>query len=226
MKLPTLKEWLFGPKDVKLKTGTLPISPVGVPAISKVAKYIPKLLKPVAKVAKFVVTKPKTALGLAVGVPTAVGVLKVSPKARSLISPFKAEKRGEELGKIIEDPSKLFPKEKEKPIEKIKEIAKTAGIVAVPAAAAAAGVAVAAKKIKEAKEKVISSPEQIATLPSETLPATEEPLGAMQPEPQKVPIEAAPVSMPSIKNVFKPSIDIRVSQRKTRKFINQQVVIR
>lgn len=79
------------------------------------------------KVAKFVAPKTlKGAIGMAIGVPTAYGVLKSSAKARTFakkaLDPREAVKRGEYVGGMIEDPKKLKRKAEEKGWKKtIKE---------------------------------------------------------------------------------------------------------
>lgn len=96
----------------------------------------------------------RASLGL--GIPTLTGILVESKKARTFLSPLKAAERGEEIGKIIENPSSLFPKEGESITSKAKDFFGKAGKIA-GAAALVAGAAVAAKKALT-KAKTITMP--------------------------------------------------------------------
>lgn len=110
-----------------------------------------------AKAAKFLVPKSaKGALAALVGVPTAVGVLSSSKKARDIVKhaldPRESIKRGKKIGQIIEDPKNaediLGIKKGQTVKEKIIAGAKAAGKVgAVVGGALAIGAAV--KKGKE-----------------------------------------------------------------------------
>ena len=178
-----------------------------------------------AKFLKALGTAGLTALG--------VGVLETSPKARAFaVEKIKDPTRaGREIGKLIEDPTRLLPKEKTLG-EKVKEVAMKAGLPAAGVAAVVGAVAVAAKKIKERAERVVEAPE----IPTELAPAallppaptpTIIPFAAVEPTPKVEEIPVAPLlpaRAPTIKNIFKPSIDI--SFRKSRKFINQQNIFR
>ena len=137
---------------------------------------------------------------------------------------------GSGIAGIIEDPGQLIPKEKTGAglKEKVIEIGKAAGLIGGTAAAVVGGVAVA-KKVLEKIPKIPKLPKRIApqVLPAALLPAlpsltpTTQPLGAVQ----QVPAVAAPVQQPiNITNTFNPTIDIRF--KKSRKFINQQLLIR
>ncbi len=161
----------------------------------------------------------------------ASGILAGSAKARAAAKERVKDptKIGLGIAQIIEDPSRLLAKEK--PLkEKVKEVAKTAGLVAGAAAAGLGVVAVAKKKIKEIK--VPKLPEiKAAKLPAAILPSPPpsqilEPFGAAQPTPTPEPLPAAAPAMPAISNkiTFKPEINIRFS--KSRKFINQQLLMR
>ena len=101
---------------------------------------------------------PKTAKGLLVAgitVPTAIGVLSSSKKAREIVSksinPVEAVKRGQKIGDIIQDPGKAKDilgitekmSAKEKIVSGLKTAGKVGGVIAL------GGVAVAgAKKVK------------------------------------------------------------------------------
>lgn len=154
---------------------------------------------------------PKT-LKQALIIPPLAGAISIVP---SLIDPRKTFAKGQELGKIIEDPSKLLPKDKPA-TEKIKEVAKAAGLLGGAAAVVAAAVPVVTK-LRAGKPPA-------ATLPTPlTLTPRTQPLGAAQPTPKEAPI-TKPQKPPSIKITNNPVINIRFS--KSRKFINQQLLIK
>lgn len=176
-----------------------------------------------------------TALKVGLGAGIGAGILQTSVKARKFaVEKIKdPTKIGRGIGEIIEDPSKLLPKEKQPLSEKIKEIAKSAGLVAGGAAALAGGILVTKKAITKAKEIF---PKKEAVLVSTQLPtemvsqisAVAEPIGAVQPTPpleEPKMVGAAPL-LPkiNIKNTFNPEISFKFS--KSRKFINQQILIR
>jgi len=154
---------------------------------------------------------------------TTIGVLQTSPKARKgakfLLDPTRRLKGGQVIGEVIEEPKSL--------LERIGVIGKEViAPVAVVGALTAGGLAVA-KKIK-GRTKVPSiptiSPVGIA-LPSAPLP-TVEPFAPVK-QPEEAPSELIPekvTPMPSIKNIFKPKVNIKIS--KTKRFINQQVVVK
>ncbi len=199
--------------------------------VGAAARFAPAVVSFVPKLVKFVV--PKTPFGIVravVGVPIVTGVALAAPSlVKGIFDPRKGVERGKAIGEILADPSKLLPKEK--PLrEKVKEVAKTAGLVAGAAAAGLGVVAVAKKKIKEVK--IPKLPEiKAAELPAAILPSPPpskilEPFGAAQPTPPAEPLPAAAPAMPAISNkiTFKPEINIRFS--KSRKFINQQLLMR
>lgn len=163
---------------------------------------------------KFIVKKPKTAL---LGIPTAAGILAVSPKARKLIDPRETFKRGKGLGGIIEDPSKLrLPKDKTLK-EKVIEVGKTAGLIGGAAAAVVGGAAV----VKKIKEKIPSVRQPTGTLPAPpSITAITQPLGAVEKPKGAI---SKPIT-PTIKINNNPTIDIRFS--KSRRFINQQILVK
>lgn len=156
-----------------LKVITSPVT-TGVLATGLAALINPALAAATAtKVARFVA--PKTVKGVvatAVGVPTAVGAFVGSKRARELakttLDPRESFRRGGEIGKIIEDPSRLLPKEKEGIKEKIKETFKKGGPIAGTAAAAAATGLVAKKAIEKVKEIRAKTP----SVPVETIAQT------------------------------------------------------
>ena len=166
---------------------------------------------------------------------TAAGLLKESPKARAFVKQkiLSPEKTGKELGKFIEDPSRLKPKEDQTLGSKVLEAGKKAGLIGAAGAAAVGGAALVKKGLEKVKEKALL-PKSIPSIPSQALPhailpavpsitPSQQPLGAMQKE---KPLEAvsAPAAMPNIKITNKPEINI--SFKKSRKFINQQVLVK
>ncbi len=172
------------------------------------------LLFPAAalRVAKFVA--PKTLKGAAfqiLGVPTAIGLLKV-PEIRSavarFISPPKRVREAEEFGK------KLVGTKPSDGGDLIKSGAKAAGVVGAVVAAVAV-----AKKVT-GKPKVITTPEQLVPKSVLPIPPEVKPLGVVKQPVEKV----SPV--PSIVNQIKvsPVVNVRINQ--SRKFINQQLLIR
>lgn len=104
---------------------------------------------------------PKTlkgAVGMAIGVPTAYGVLKSSAKARTFakkaIDPREAIKRGEYIGGLVEDPKKLKSKAEEKGWwEATKEAGKKGGKYGLIGAGILGAGAVAKKIIDKRKQK-------------------------------------------------------------------------
>lgn len=160
----------------------------------------------------------------------AAGILTESAKARTfakekLLDPTKV---GRGIGGIIEDPSKLLPKEKTVR-ERVKEVTKTAGLAAGVVAAGVGAVVVGKKaieKIREAKIPSVSLPSAVlpaGLLPAEaTLTSKTQPLGAVQPIEEEAIKQVS--AIPSIKITNNPEINIRFS--KSRSFINQQLLIR
>ena len=116
------------------------------------------------------IIKPKSikgAIGLGIGVPTAVGVLSQSKTARGLLDPRKSVKRGRSLGKIIDDPSRasdvLGIKKGQTAGEKFRAGLKTAGLVGGGLALGVGAIA-GAKKLIQARRQ---APGPVsATIPS------------------------------------------------------------
>lgn len=169
---------------------------------------------------------PKTPTGIAKAAFVG-GALTAVPSLAKTFNPFKA---GQKAAPFIADPSKLLPAPKQPLGEKIKEVAKVAGLGAGAVAAVAGAAAVVKKVVSKAKLPEIAKlpaalPAAIIqpTLAEPTAPAALQPLGAVQPTPKPKEPKA---EMPSISNIinFKPQIDIRFS--KSHKFINQQLLIR
>ena len=133
------------------------LAPAATGAILRGAPAV--LGKGALKVGKALVPKTvKGALIGAVAVPTGIGLLKASPKARETLvktfDPRESVKRGEYLAGIIEDPDTLRTQLKEEGLwETIKSSAKGGGkYAAIAAAVLGAGVAIKTK----APQKVVS----------------------------------------------------------------------
>lgn len=160
---------------------------------------------------------------------TGIGILTESARARRFAKRrvLDPTRTGRELGKLIEDPSQLFPTQERTTGEKVKEFAQKAGLIG-GAAALGAGAISAVRRFREGrKETSIPS----AVLPTAILPALPsltprtQPLGAAEkPIEAADEIMAAPIAMPSIKITNKPQINI--SFRKSRSFINQQLLLK
>ena len=134
---------------------------------------------------------------------------------------------------IIEEPSKLIPTDKTPAgvKEKILEIGKAAGLIGGTAAALVGGVALGKKALEKfpkpffPKAKETPGEPPVALLPAPpSITTTTQPLGAVQQVKEPIP-EAPPMQQPiNITNTFNPSI--KISFKKSRKFINQQLLIR
>lgn len=117
----------------------------GLPVLAKGAKKLLSSAKP---------KSVKGAVGLAVGVPTAVGVLSSSPTTRSAVknvfNPVENLRRGKNIAQVIEDPKKaqdvLGIGEQKTTKEKITGALKAGGV-----AGAVVGAGILAKKALEAK---------------------------------------------------------------------------
>jgi len=164
-----------------------------------------------------------TATGLA------LGLAKTSPKTRKFVKEkiFNPLGAGEFIGTQIE---KGIPKDKKPFKERVKEGAATAGLIGA-AAAAGVGAAVITKEVVERVRKArvpkVTIPE--AVLPTLTPVAIDPPISTTVLEPlapvEKPPEEPIPepitATPTTIKNIFKPSVDISI--KKTKRLINQQV---
>lgn len=160
-----------------------------------------------------------------------------SPRLRRIIkTKFNPLVTGKELGKIIEDPTRLFPKERTPKgvFDKFKDVLGTAGLIGGVAAATVGGVILAKKGISKVTSlipsgvvrSVAASPLAISPLATIALPSAatiEQPIGAVQ---KPIEDKKIPVAIPSIKIINKPQniVDVRINQSK--RFINQQVLIR
>jgi len=168
------------------------------------------------RTAAFAAKRPLTTL-------TGIGILQASPTAARFVVARLRDPTGvgKAIGGLIEDPSKLQPGIGQTPFEKVKEVAKVAGVVGGVAALTAAVIAAAKKRRAE-----VPGLPGLPGAPGLMAPVISQPFGAAKkPEPEK-PKELPAPAMPSINNriTFKPEINIRIS--KSRKFINQQLLIR
>jgi len=115
--------------------------------------------KTISGVGRLIMPKTlKGAVGMAIGVPTAYGVLKSSAKARTFakkaIDPREAIKRGEYVGGMIEEPKKFKKKaEKEGWWEGVKEAGKKGGKYGLIGAGVLGAGAVAKKYLEKRKER-------------------------------------------------------------------------
>ena len=156
---------------------------------------------------------PKTIGGKLLGLAGISAVL-TSPKIAKLVEPTglveKALRGGEIAGEFAETGK----------APSIPTALKVGGLVGGAAALAAGGLIVA----KKIKEKIKGAPD-LAIFPEGTA-IQPEPISAIPKEIPKemVAAEAARPQLPSIKNVFKPEVNI--SFRKSRRFINQQINIK
>ena len=177
---------------------------------------IPFLFRTVIpKVAAFAIKSPVKTTAIGLGVPAAIGFFTGAPEVAKQLGPVTRFKAGKEFGQKLTG---------EKPADGgdlIKSGVKAAGVVGGVVAAVAV-----AKKIKEKlparKEKVITSPEQI--VPPSVLPMAPEqqPLGPVK----QVTEDKIMQPTPSIINRINvtPIINVRINQ--SRKFINQQLLVR
>lgn len=171
---------------------------------------------------------PKTLRGAA-GTIFAAGILTGAPGLIKFITPKGIFEKGKVVGPIIEDPSLLLPGAEETLGEKIKDVAITAGLGAAAVAALVGAASVIAKAAKKLKPGVPGLPglpgfPGAPGLPAAPTPVISQPFGPVKkPEPERLK-EILPARVPDIKIINKPEINI--SFRKSRKFINQQLLIR
>ncbi len=177
-----------------------------------------------------------TALGAFVGQPvkaflgtsalvTGIGVLSTSPRARKaakfIVSPVRRLAGGKVIGAAIEEPTTFLQK-----------LLGLGAVAAVPIATAGIGAAAVLGTQRLLRDRKIPTlPSGLpAALPAAAIttglpvsPRAIEPLGAVQPE---KPIEEVkpPKAVPAVKITNKPEININF--RKSRRFINQQILVR
>lgn len=226
---------LLGSKKQKKKPkifSILPSIPKSVISLGKVTK---PLLSP--RATPFLAGGAAIALGggallagkVFLGTALGAGILEKSPRARKFIGSKLRDptKAGRGIGEIIEDPSRLIPKDKGLK-EKIIEAVKEKGLPVAAGVALAGGAVLAVKKGRELipKAKALLPTRKaapVAVLPS--LPPSIQPIGVAKAETKAEPVMAQPTQKPvSIKNTFKP--EVIISFRKSRKFINQKNVFR
>lgn len=193
------------------------LAPKIIPVISKIAQTAGRFLL------------PKTFKGALIGaatIPATVG-LATTPFGKKALKTVFDPRKGFERGKATpEFVTEVVTKIKE-PTTKVSEFditeaLKKAGLIGA-GAALVGGTIVAGKRVRER----FARQEMIAQLPLAPTPVTGRALAPVrQPVEEKpVVVEALPKVKPiTIRNVFKPSIDI--SFRKSRRFINQQVLIK
>lgn len=167
----------------------------------------------------------KAPLAAALAAPLLIGLAATAPGREFIaagIDPVRRFKLGKELGEFIGKP----PAEKEAgAVDILKKVGLGAGLVGagVAAAAVAPTIIERVKEVfrKEAPVSLAAAP--LATLPSQVVPSFEIIPGEVKPEPVKE--EIVPVAkVPDIKINVKPEINVRVSQ--SRRFINQQILIK
>lgn len=220
-----------------LPTIILRKAPAAPGSFQRLLELQPKITPVLAGTLATLLAGPITGVKVFLGTGLVSGILAASPLARKvarekILDPTKI---GIGIGGIIEDPSKLVPDipKGETLGEKIKETFIGAGLIGAGAAALVGAAALITKKIKELKPGVPGLPGLPGlpgvpgvSLPAAMAPVISQPFGpAKKPEPEK-PKELPVSAMPSINNTitFKPEINI--SFRKSRKFINQQLLIR
>ena len=217
--------------------GALLFFPTAVAAAAAAAvKAAPRVI---SKVPKTLFGTPKRTFTTLITAPTIATVLAKSPRARGIVKtifdPRETVKRGTGIAEFIEDPAKATRSLTGATTgEKIRAGLKKAGVIGGVAAVVGAGAVGVAKVVKRLKKpKVPKIPSgvipsglpPIAFLPAPpSITSITAPIGAVEkPIEQEILAPTAPVSMPSIKITNKPSINI--SFRKSRRFINQQVLI-
>ena len=168
------------------------------------------------------------------GTGLASGILTTSERARKLAKEKILDPTaiGIGIGQLIEDPGKLIPKDTTPAGVgvKVKEILLSAGLIGGVAAAVVGGVTLGKAalekipKISLPKKKETAQEPPLALLPApSSLTPTTQPLGAVQQPVKEKPIVQAQPPI-NITNTFNPSI--KISFKKSRKFINQQLLIR
>jgi len=208
------------PLGVKLTAASLLIP--GAPAI--VGKVAARALPIIGRIAKAFI--PKTPLGIGAAV-VGTGILTVSPTARKAVV---------ELPKTLFTGGQVIGEKIEELPEAVEEKAGKFGLVGLSAAAIAAliaGALLVKEKIPKVSVPKISRREKpseippVALIPAPpSLTSTTPPLGAVEKPVEEIaaipiPVKQRPIN---IKNTFNPTIDI--SFRKSRRFINQQILVR
>ena len=151
----------------------------------------------------------------------AAGALIASPKLRRSVKevPERLFRVGTQIGERIE----------ERDVPKTGLGGTPAGLL-IGAGLGLIGGALIPKVVGAIKSRRDRLAEPLGVLPSPAVLTPEaEPLGAVQPEPEEKepePVAMQPLTMPSIKITNKPQTNINIKFSKSRRFINQQVLIR
>lgn len=163
-----------------------------------------------------------------------LGIATKSPKLVDVIQrKAKPVKAGEFIGETIEGIGKKTKDTGKSFTEKLKTGLKTAGLIGGGAVLAAGAVA-AAKKIKSSATKIPQLPKTIApqasiqaTAPGVTMPSDVAPqIQAFGPAKKEAIAEAPVAATPTINNRISVKPEINISFRRSKKFINQQILIR
>lgn len=189
------------------------VKSLGAGALKTVAGSVPRALTSVGL------------SGVLISSPTARGI------AKSIFNPVDVFNRGRGLGGIIEDPSQLFPKDgqtlKEKALSLLGTAGKAAAIIGLTVGAGSYIKKFFAPKLPTAEETQTPSETISSLIPSIVQAPTVQSFGAAQPQQPQQPTEKVvdtTTKMPVINNKITVKPNINVSFRKTRKFINQQIL--
>jgi len=212
------KKLLFGSPEIQ--QFTVPFGTVKTQA----ARFAKPVFSALGKAIKFV--SPKTLKGTVIAaatIPATVG-LATTPFGREAIStvfsPIKGFRRGQATPEFVGGVVEEVKKGTQKPTD-IKSALKTAGIVGAGAALAGATVIAGKKVIEKFREEDLL----ITGAPAATL----QPLAPVKQPVEEEAVIAEPMAMPTpinIKNTFKPTVSVSVKQTKSKKFINQQLLIK
>lgn len=195
-----------------------------------------------------VITSPKLTAGLAgtLSILTGAGILTAgkvflgtgfagglleSPVVRRFVKRkvLSPEKGGRAIGSLIEDPSKIVPAGGI--FRGAGKITKEAGLVAGGLAVATGGVIAgreAIKRFRKGREKITTIPPVFTqpTLQPQMIPQ-QQPIGVVkQPEDKELKTKPLEAVMPTINNRINVSPIVNIRFSKSKKFINQQVLIR
>lgn len=196
------------------------------------------LLFPAATLSLAKSAVPKTFGGKLLAV-TGISALTTSPRLRKLVvKKLNPISTGRELGKLVEDPSKLLPKDTTgKGVkEKVLNVFKTAGLIGGVAAAGVGAVVLGKAAVKKVKSLIpggaptaTTTSALVASAPIGATPvfpaisSITTPIGAVE---KPTELEKAATPTPSIKIVNKPQNTVNVKFSKSKKFINQQINVK
>jgi len=218
-KLPKVLRALTSPVLTAVLGGTLAV--LAFPAAAATTA-----LAAAKGIGRFAVKRPITTV---LGIPTAIGALTVSPTLRKALDPRARLGFGKQIGEVVEDPSTF--------IQKLTSIGREVAPVAVVAGLTGATLAAIGRVAGRKKDIAIPSLLPAAAAPvgalAQSIPlaaapsipaAVPEPLGAVQ---QEKPPEIAkvPKAVPMVRITNKPQNNINIRFSKSRKFINQQVLV-